>query len=76
MSKSKYDYKGIDKDSTIVWKPRVYDDPFKFDFDTVKARIEKAESEAYTDDVETIKTNIKRVVRDNPGMFDDFLELV
>ena len=29
-----------------------------------------------TDDVATIKKNIKRVVSDNPGMFDDFLELV
>jgi len=73
---SKYVYKGIDKESTIVWKPKVYDDPFKFDYERTKARIEAAEEAGYTDDVETIKKNIKRVVADNPGMFDDFLELV
>ena len=74
--KSRIEYKGIEKDTSIVWKPKVYDDPFKFDYDTVKARIETAEQAGFTDDVATIKKNIKRVVADNPGMFDDFLELV
>ena len=48
----------------------------KFDYDVVKARIEKAEEAGFTDDVATIKRNIKRVCEDNPGMFDDFLKLV
>lgn len=74
--KSRIEYKGIEKDTSIVWKPKVYDDPFKFDYDTVKSRIETAEQAGFTDDVATIKKNIKRVVSDNPGMFDDFLELV
>jgi hypothetical protein len=74
--KSKLKYKGIEKDSTIQWRPTIYDDPFKFDYDTVKTRIETAEQAGFTDDVATIKKNIKRVVADNPGMFDDFLELV
>lgn len=74
--KSRIEYKGIEKDTSIVWKPKVYDDPFKFDYDKVKARIETAEQAGFTDDVATIKKNIKRVVSDNPGMFDDFLELV
>ncbi len=71
-------YKGIDLDTlgTIAWYPKKYDDPFKFDFDKVKARIETAEKAGYTDDVATIKRNITRVVKDNPGMFDEFMELV
>ena len=74
--KSRIEYKGIEKDTSIVWKPKVYDDHFKFEYDTVKSRIETAEQAGFTDDVATIKKNIKRVVSDNPGMFDDFLELV
>ncbi len=71
-------YRGIDLDTlgTIAWYPKVYDDPFKFDYDVVKARIEKAQEAGYTDDVDCIKRNITRVVRDNPGMFDEFMELV
>ena len=51
--KSRIEYKGIEKDTSIVWKPKVYDDPFKFDYDTVKARIETAEQAGFTDDVAT-----------------------
>ncbi len=79
-NKSKYKgkYRGIDLDILPImqWKPKKYDDPFRFDYDKVKARIEKAEEAGFTDDVDTIKRNIKRVVADNPGMFDDFLDLV
>ena len=77
-SRYKHSYRGIDLDilPTMAWKPKVYDDPFKFDYDVVKARIEKAEDAGFTDDVATIKRNIKRVCEDNPGMFDDFLKLV
>ena len=77
-SRSKHIYRGIDLTTLtfMQWKPKVYNDPFKFDFEKVKARIEKAEEEGYTSDVETIKRNIKRVINDNPGMFDDFAELL
>lgn len=77
-SKSRWKYKGIDPFTLtfMKWKPVVYDDPFKFDFDKVKARIEKAEEAGYTDDVDTIKRNIRRVIDDNPGMFDQFEALL
>ena len=77
-NKTRIKYKGIDPFtlSTMVWKPRVYDDPFKFDYDKVKERIEKAEAAGYTDDVATIKRNIKTVIKDNPGMFDQFADLL
>lgn len=74
---SKYrPYRGIALDSTIQWKPKIYHDPFKFDIEKVRERIKVATEEGRIDDVDTIKRNIKRVVEDNPGMFDDFMELV
>jgi len=78
--KSRYgkSYKGIDLDTlgTIRWYPKVYDDPFRFDYDKVKKRIEDAQAAGFTDDVDTIKRNIQRVVTDNPGVFDDFKDLL
>ena len=44
FSGTKIRYRGIDKDSTIVWKPKHYDVD-RFDFDKVKARIEKCKEE-------------------------------
>ena len=48
-SRYKHSYRGIDLDilPTMAWKPKVYDDPFKFDYDVVKARIEKAEEAGF-----------------------------
>ena len=71
-TRTKYRGMHIDTLNTVQWKPRVYDDPFRFDFDTVKERIEARYKEGYTDDVATIKRNIKTVMRDNPGLFDNF----
>ena len=77
-TKCKRKYRGIDIDvlSTIRWYPKVYDNPYQFDFDVVKERMETARSEGYEDDVSTIKRNIKRITTDNPGIFDDFLVLL
>ena len=77
-TKCKRKYKGIDPDilSTNRWYPKVYDNPFKFDFDKVQKRMETARAEGYEDDVSTIKRNIKRITEDNPGIFDDFLVLL
>lgn len=76
--KTKIPYKGMHPFTleTIQWKPRVYDDPFKFDYERVKNVIEERTKEGFVDDVATIKRNIKTVCRDNPGLFDDFLELL
>jgi hypothetical protein len=75
FSGTKIKYRGIDKDSTIVWKPKHYDVD-KFDFDKVKARIEKCKEEGDKKALEVITKNIKRVCKDNPDVFDDFLSLV
>ena len=71
-------YKGIDPEmlSTFKWYPKIYENPFRFDFDLVKKRMEEARAAGYEDDVSTIKRNIKRVTEDNPGVFDDFLVLL
>ena len=77
-TKTRIPYKGIDPEilQTIRWYPKVYDNPFKFDFDKVKERMETARAAGYEDDVSTIKRNIKRITEDNPGIFDDFLVLL
>jgi hypothetical protein len=77
-TKTKLKYKGIGVDTlqNIKWVPKIYNDPFKFDYDVVKQRIEDRRKSGYEDDVSTIKRNIKRVCEDNPGTFDDFLELL
>jgi hypothetical protein len=77
-TRTKTKYKGIDSDilSTIKWYPKIYENPYKFDFDVVKKRIEDTRAAGYEDDVSTIKRNIKRVTEDNPGLFDDFKALL
>lgn len=71
-------YKGINLDTlqNMQWYPKIYKDPFKFDFEKVKQRMLDAKEAGYSDDVSTIKRNILRVTRDNPGIFDQFLELL
>jgi hypothetical protein len=77
-TKTRIKYKGIDPDilNTVKWYPKIYENPFRFDFDLVKKRMEEARAAGYEDDVSTIKRNIKRVTEDNPGVFDDFLVLL
>lgn len=75
FSGTKIRYRGIDKDSTIVWKPKTYEVD-RFDFDKVKARIERCKEEGDKEALKIITKNIKRVCKDNPDVFDDFLSLV
>jgi hypothetical protein len=77
-TKCRTKYKGIGVDTLqhIRWQPKIYSDPFIFDFDVVKQRIEDRRQAGYEDDVSTIKRNIVRVCGDNPGTFDDFLQLL
>jgi len=46
-TKTRIPYKGIDPEilQTIRWYPKVYDNPFKFDFDKVKERMELLEQQ-------------------------------
>lgn len=77
-TKTKLRYKGINIDTlqNMQWYPKIYKDPFKFNFEKVKQRMLDAKEAGYSDDVSTIKRNILRVTRDNPGVFDQFLELL
>lgn len=60
--------------SNLQWKPKEY--PVgKFDFDKVKARLEKFIEEGNKVSVKAMKDNIKRVVRDNPH-YKDFAQLL
>ena len=68
-------YRGIAKESTIVQKPKTYAID-AFDYDKVKARVEKCKEEGDNKALEVITKNIKRVCKDNPEIFDDFLKLV
>ena len=68
-------YYGMPKDSTVVWKPKIYDAD-KFDYDKVKARVEAMKEKKYKKGLETMKRNFDRVCKDNPGVFDHFLELL
>lgn len=68
-------YKGMPKDSTVVWKPKFYDAD-TFDFEKVKARLDKAVEDGNKEAVKTITRNIRRVCDDNPGIFDDFEALI
>jgi|TARA_B110000444_G_scaffold260002_1_gene305514 hypothetical protein len=76
-TKTRLKYKGIAQDilHLVRWYPKSYE-PFTFDFDVVKTRMETARAAGYEDDVSTIKRNIKRVTSDNPGIFDEFLPLL
>lgn len=68
-------YYGMPKDSTVVWKPKTYDAD-KFDYDKVKARIEVMKENKNKKGLETMKRNLDRVCKDNPGVFNHFLELL
>jgi hypothetical protein len=76
-TKCQLKYRGIDVYTLkhVRWLPKMYE-PFTFDFDVVKKRIEDKRAAGYEDDVSTIKRNIKRVTSDNPGIFDEFLPLL
>ena len=43
-TKTRIKYKGIDPEmlSTFKWYPKIYENPFRFDFDLVKKRMEEA----------------------------------
>lgn len=68
-------YYGIPKDSTIQWKPKKYAID-AFDFEKFKERVEKLQKEGNKNALKTIKKNVERICKDNPDMFDDFLNLL
>jgi len=68
-------YYGMAKDSTVTWKPKIYPAD-KFDYEKVKARVEKYKEEGNKKGLKTMARNFERVCRDNPGVFDHFLELL
>lgn len=68
-------YYGIPKDSTIQWKPKKYAID-AFDFEKFKERVEKLQEEGNKNALKTIKKNVERICKDNPDMFDDFLNLL
>jgi len=68
-------YYGIPKDSTIQWKPKKYAIDH-FDFEKFKERVEKLQEAGDKKALKTIKKNVERVCKDNPDMFDDFLNLL
>ena len=68
-------YYGMPKDSTVTWKPKKFPAD-KFDFEKVKARVEKYKEEGNKKGLKTMARNFERVCRDNPGVFDHFLELL
>ena len=68
-------YYGMPKDSTVVWKPKIYA-AYKFDFENVKARVSDMKEKNNKKGLETMARNFERVCKDNPGVFDHFLELL
>lgn len=68
-------YYGIPKDSTIQWKPKKYAID-AFDFEKFKERVERLQKEGNKNALKTIKKNVERICKDNPDMFDDFLNLL
>ena len=68
-------YYGMPKDSTVVWKPKIYAAD-KFDFEKVKARVSDMKEKNNKKGLETMARNFERVCKDNPGVFDHFLELL
>lgn len=68
-------YYGIPKDSTIQWKPKKYAIDH-FDFEKFKERVEALQQAGDKKALKTIKKNVERVCKDNPDMFDDFLNLL
>lgn len=68
-------YYGIPKDSTIQWKPKKYEID-AFDFEKFKERVERLQKEGNKNALKTIKKNVERICKDNPDMFDDFLNLL
>ena len=68
-------YYGIPKDTTIVWKPKIYAEDH-FDYDKIKARVEALREKGNKEGLKALERNLKRVVEDNPGVFDHFLDLL
>ena len=68
-------YAGLPKDSSIVWRAKEYS-VTHFDYDTVKARAQRCIDEGDKKGLEVMTKNIKEVIKNNPGLFDDFLEIV
>ena len=68
-------YYGIPKDTTIVWKPKIYAEDH-FDYDKIQARVEALREKGNKEGLKALERNLKRVVEDNPGVFDHFLELL
>ena len=68
-------YAGIPKDCTIVWRPKVYSITH-FDYDTVMARAERCKEQDEKKGLEVMSKNIREVIKNNPGLFDDFLEII
>ena len=68
-------YYGIPRDTTIVWKPKKYAID-AFNFDKFKLRVEKYQEEGNKQALKTIRRNVERVCKDNPDMFDDFLNIL
>ena len=68
-------YYGIPKDTTIVWKPKLYAIDH-FDFEKFSSRVAKLKEEGNKKALETMKRNAERVCKDNPDVFDDFLALL
>lgn len=60
--------------SNLQWQPKHY--PVgKFDFDVTKERLQKLIESGDKVKIKTMKTNIKRLVRDNPH-YNDFAQLL
>ena len=68
-------YYGIARDSTVVWKPKIYPAD-KFDYEKIKAKVANLKENKNKKGLETLSRNLERVCRDNPGVFDHFLELL
>ena len=61
-------YYGMPKDSTVVWKPKIYAAD-KFDYDKIKARVADLKEMNNKQGLETLTRNLERVCKDNPGVF-------
>lgn len=60
--------------SNLQWQPKHYP-AGKFDFDVTKERLQKLIESGDKVKIKTMKTNIKRLVRDNPH-YNDFAQLL
>tara|TARA_R110001632_G_scaffold172553_1_gene291967 strand:- start:361 stop:603 length:243 start_codon:yes stop_codon:yes gene_type:complete len=58
--------------STIVWKPKLHSINH-FDFDKFKERVAELKAEGNKKGLKILEKNVRKVCKDNPNMFDDFL---